>query len=794
MALSQDTAQRLIRIIESMPAQRSSADASFFGYVLSVALIAVALGSRELIGPPELGMPYLTFFPAVALAAVFGGIGPCLLATAVAAVSATYLYIPPYHALPWHFTSGTVWSNAVFLFGGAIVCVAIQAMHSYFKNFRHANERLDENRKLLHALIEGMTDAIFVKDAAGRYRLFNQAAARIAGKNPDDIIGKDDTFLFAAAGARAVMADDRSIMALGKTSTYEERIAPAGGDELVVLTTKGPLVDESGAVTGVFGISRDITQSKKAEAAILEKLAMQDQLAKIAATVPGVIYSFRLRADGTRSFPYTSAATEDFSGFKPEELKDDCAVLFALIHADDVGYVNETIEQSAHAMKPWRAEFRFRHPHKGLRWIEGHSMPQREADGSILWHGFLTDITERKQIETELIAAKQAADTANAAKSRFLAAASHDLRQPMQAINLFLNVLNRTTLSDEQKPIGQNLVTTTKALGELLDALLDISKLDAGIVKPQLVPTDIQEVFQRIESEFAALALERNLRFKLCFPQRALGLQADPKLLMGMLRNVVGNALRYTERGGILVGTRLRAACLAIQVWDTGIGIPAQHLAQIYDEFFQIDNPQRDRTRGLGLGLSIVKRLATLMDYEVDCRTRPGRGTVFEIRIPLDRALVADRLSSATHAADAIAVLPYLQGRRVVLVEDDYLVAKALEVWFAVYGMRVSSFSAGADALAHPAIMDADYYVSDFRLPGGMNGIELLDAIQIRAARPINALLITGDTAAEQIDAFAANRWQTLFKPVESSMLLLALAAMMPRETKDAAADTLATG
>lgn len=244
----------------------------------------------------------------------------------------------------------------------------------------------------------------------------------------------------------------------------------------------------------------------------------------------------------------------------------------------------------------------------------------------------------------ELQAAKETAEAATAAKSRFLAAASHDLRQPIQAINLFQDALSKTGLNAEQKRISDYLLRSVLNLGDLLNVLLDISKLDSGVitVKRQIISTD--DVFGGIDAEFAHIAAAKSLRFKLYFPSTGMSLFTDGKLLQTLLRNLVGNAIKYTNQGGILVAIRRRGDHAIIQVWDTGIGIAPDDMEAIFDEYFQVDNPERDNGKGLGLGLSIVKRLTKLMGTEVVCRSRLGKGSVFEFRLPLaDKKALAAR-------------------------------------------------------------------------------------------------------------------------------------------------------
>jgi signal transduction histidine kinase len=264
---------------------------------------------------------------------------------------------------------------------------------------------------------------------------------------------------------------------------------------------------------------------------------------------------------------------------------------------------------------------------------------QRDSFLAIYQTGLEAMVYERTEslrvANQELRVAKEAADVASQAKSRFLAAASHDLRQPLQAINLFQNALHATALNPEQKNICNYLSQASSSLGELLNTLLDISKIDGGVITPRPEIIGVHDLFGRIDTELAPLAAEKSLRFRLRYPASDIALFTDEKLLKSLLHNLIGNAIKYTEQGGVLVAVRQRGEQALVQIWDSGIGIAPEHMEAIFDEYFQVANAERDRTKGLGLGLAIVRRLAKLLDTDVVCRSRPGRGSVFEFRLPL---------------------------------------------------------------------------------------------------------------------------------------------------------------
>ena len=371
----------------------------------------------------------------------------------------------------------------------------------------------------------------------------------------------------------------------------------------------------------------------------------------------------------------------------------------------------------------------------------------------------------------ELLAAKDSADAANAAKSRFLAAASHDLRQPIHAMRLFQETLSDTALDDEQRRIADYLDLSTRNLAEILNALLDVSKLDGGIVKPRIEVVSSYSLVCKIEAEFAPLALAKGLRFKLFFPQIELMLFTDAALLYSQLRNFIDNAIKYTDSGGVLVGFRRRRGIALIQVWDSGIGIAPDQLEVIFDEYFQADNPQRDRAKGLGLGLAIAKRIGGVLGTKLRCRSRPAKGSMFEIGVPLADALQAlpNGVSSACVAGFDASVA--FAGCHVVVIEDDVMAAKAIQLALTAHGLLVALFSCAEEALADPGLENADFYIVDYRLPG-MNGIQFLDEIQKRTPRHIKATLLTGEAYHQLMQMTPPLRWKVLFKPIDSASLI----------------------
>lgn len=243
-------------------------------------------------------------------------------------------------------------------------------------------------------------------------------------------------------------------------------------------------------------------------------------------------------------------------------------------------------------------------------------------------------LRSREMLILDLAVAKEEADRASATKTRFLAAASHDLRQPIQAIDLFVHALRRSGLSETQLQITDRLGKSAASLSEVMNALLDITSIDAGMIEPKTVPVSIYDLLQRVSLELESSAQDRGLFLRVAHSGQRTMVATDPRLLAAILRNIVGNAIKYTERGGVLVGLRQRSDRVVVQIWDTGAGIAPEHVGKVFDEFFQAANEERDRSKGLGLGLAICKRLARVIGAELRLRSRQGRGTVLEISLP----------------------------------------------------------------------------------------------------------------------------------------------------------------
>jgi CheY-like chemotaxis protein/two-component sensor histidine kinase len=377
----------------------------------------------------------------------------------------------------------------------------------------------------------------------------------------------------------------------------------------------------------------------------------------------------------------------------------------------------------------------------------------------------------------ELGVKKEEAEQANAAKTRFLAAASHDLRQPMHAISLLIGILGERMRDPEVRPLVDKVQMSVHAMENLFSSLLDISKLDAGAVRPEIGEFDVGGVLRLAELNCAPQARERGIELTV-MPSTAV-VRSDPLLLERIVTNLLANAIRYTEHGRVLAGCRRGKGTLRVLVIDTGIGIHAAHIDDIFEEFFQIANPERDRSKGLGLGLSIVKRSAALLGHPLIVRSEPGKGSVFGVELPLvERARTA--LPPAVQPSEVPAGL---QNAFLLVIDDDRESRFAMETLCLQWGCHVVSAESAAEALEklEHHLRSPDLIVCDYRLRDGQTGWSAVEAVRAQAEEAIPAIIVTGDLASVDSAQLQAGGAALLHKPVNALRLKATAATLLAR-------------
>jgi PAS domain S-box-containing protein len=506
--------------------------------------------------------------------------------------------------------------------------------------------------------------------------------------------------------------------------------------------------DGTGEAQGIVGTNLDVTERKRA----------REKAEDILASIADGFYAL----DRDWRFVYFNASAESMLGKKRDEV-------VGLTIFDVFPWFRDSPLHD-HYRKAMAGQQRVAFQSQGpdiKRWAAFNVYPTSEGGVSV----YFRDISVEKATEAELVNAKAEAERANQAKSKFLAAASHDLRQPVQSLVLLLAVTERQ-VAGQAKTIEtvKMMRAAVDGLHGLLTSVLDISRLDAGVVAPVAESVDLGALVSRLATEYAQKAANMALELR-SFPRRLHAL-TDPSLLARALRNLIENALRYTPNGGIVLGVRRRGESVRIDVIDTGIGIPADKQPEIFEEFHQLHNPGRNLEMGLGLGLAIASRLASLLGAQLEVASRVGRGSRFSLTLPLaqDAAPIVDDRAAIDDP-----------GGRVLIIEDNAIVRGGLEALLRQCGYETFSAVCGEDALDLAAREDwrFDVVVADHRLGVGLSGIETAREIHRRAGRAIPVLMLTGDTDKERIVEIDASGFAILHKPVDAESLRREIARLL---------------
>jgi two-component system, sensor histidine kinase len=380
---------------------------------------------------------------------------------------------------------------------------------------------------------------------------------------------------------------------------------------------------------------------------------------------------------------------------------------------------------------------------------------------------------ERMRLQESESRARQAAESANRQKSSFLATASHDLRQPLQTLSLFNGALRRLMPGGDAADALDGQEMAIDAMSRLLNALLDISKLESGAIKPD--PTDfvVGDIFDELRHEFKSLAESKGLELKVASCDDAV--HSDPSLVVQILRNLLTNAIKYTRAGSVALQCQHEPSRVRLEVLDTGIGIPADKLRYIYDEFYQVGVPANSTRDGYGLGLSIVQRIANLLDAGLDVQSQPGKGTTFALTLPVGSApRRPSRARSETHpCAERLAA-------RVLLVEDDTAVRNATRMLLKVEGFQVMAANSMEEALQLVATdTQIDLLVTDYHLQDGKTGMDVISAVRSALNPRLKAVLLTGDTSAAIAQLSRDDHLRVASKPVNAEHLVSLLQSLL---------------
>ncbi|WP_434623442.1 PAS domain S-box protein [Azospirillum sp. B2RO_4] len=684
--------------------------------------------------------------------------------------------------------------------------------NAWLREVQQARDDAERARADYHHILQSVGDGILGVDADGRIRFVNAAATTMTGHLDLDLIGRPPSDLLAGpapeteAGLTGGQGDIAQAggaaraLALSLTDGRPRRVAcerlrrEDGGTLLVeisispMLASGKRLAPMADRIQGAVVAFRDVTARRSAEAALnlserrhrVLVQSLHDALAMTAADGGNLLANAmaeRLLDGPARALLDPTASAIDAADGQAVQTTAGRRFIDAngnRLHglppaAEAVRSGKPVVERIIGVVEGGEAT-------APTRWLRVSSHPVADQTGGVeAVVSSVADITAVKALERDL-------NVALDARERFLAAASHDLRQPVQALLLLSDLLLRESLPAGARRMAEQIQSSLGGLGGMLDGMLDISKLEAGLVAPHPETVDIAALLARLHGEFSALGEKGGQRLRLVAPP--LTMRTDPGLLERVLRNLLTNALRYAPGGRVLLGARRRGDRLQIEVWDNGIGIADQHIGRIFQDFFQVGNAARNRREGLGLGLSIARRLVTMLGGDIDVTSSLGRGSRFTVSLPLTEREVESGERADAGGSVGGSMTGGGTDRLVMLVEDDAVIRMALVLMLEDWGYRVMEAGSGAEAeQLLDSLIDAgdrpDLILADYRLPEGTTGLMVMDMVRRRLARDVPGVLLTGDTSADRLREAAGAQCALLHKPIQPARLQDTLASAL---------------
>ncbi|HSK41456.1 MAG TPA: PAS domain S-box protein, partial [Arenibaculum sp.] len=615
-------------------------------------------------------------------------------------------------------------------------------------------------------IADSLPAQVYQTDADGRTTFVNRTSLAFTGQPIDRMLALGWVDCIHPEDRERLLATGRTAIRTRQATDVEFRARDAQGQWRILLARSRPFWNTDQSFAGLIGISVDITDIKRTETRFQ---VITDAIQEV----------FWMADHAERKIHYVSPAYRRVWGRDPDRLLVDFDDWLNAIHPEDRPRVESSLRKTKES-PAFDHSYRVVRADGTVRRVRDRGWPVHGIEnGQSLMVGVAEDVTELHDAQENLRLAKEAAERASLAKSRFLAAASHDLRQPLNAMSLLIGVMRTRAGAPEFIEVANQIQQSLDAMIEMFNALLDVSKLDMGAVSVERAPIAVNTLVDRLSIDFAPMAHEKGLTFR-ALPSSVV-LDSDPTLLEQILRNLVVNAVHYTRTGGILIGVRRRAGRARIDVCDTGPGIRADELENIFEEFAQLGNPARSREQGHGIGLAIVRRAADLLGHRLEVRSVPGKGSCFSIEVPYSQAHPPIRTPSP--AAGPVSAS---ERRTLLVVEDDPLVSSAVEMFARDMGFDVVVATCLRDVMAKVAHLEAppDLILADYRLPGRGNGVQVIRALRVRFGVQIPACVVTGDLdpgilrRAEAIGVFCLRK---PVRPDDLAGLLRAAGTTFPR-------------
>jgi PAS domain S-box-containing protein len=651
--------------------------------------------------------------------------------------------------------------------------------------------------------IAGASDAYLRATGTRRGEIVGRGIFDVFPDNPDDPQASGVRNLSASLG-RALTGRAPDAMAVQRYDVRRTDAEGGGFEQRWWSPLNSPVLAEDGSVAYLLHRVEDVTEvirlrhtdleqqkrsaelrsrAEQLEADVMrraEQLQQANEQLREANAEISTLYErsqelFSLAADGIwitdleGRFTDLNRAAGQLLGCAREELiGTPIADLLAPENADRLGRLLERADVGDASFEEW-----------SLRHRDGRFVPL-EVNMKLLpggrWLAFVRDLTERNQLQEALTRARDVAVSANEVKSRFLAAASHDLRQPLQTIWGVQAALQRAWQNSEFAPQLQLLEDAVRSMDHMLSSLIDINRLEKGAILPVKRDFSMEEILPRLRSEFSYMANAKSLILNI--DQSREIARSDPMLLPVILRNLIGNAVKYTQRGTVSLRVRREDSDLCIDVIDSGPGIPAEHLQRIFDAFYQIDNPSGDHRHGVGLGLSIVQTICRLLEHTVAIESEPGRGSIFTVRLPRGHA---ENVAPEAAAGKQPPAARPTRSAKVLLIDDDLGVSRAMEMLLKMEGYEVACAATREEALERVQVdgLRPDLILCDFHFPMGVTGDQIVaDLARVLGAKP-PTIILTGDIADSHVQQAKQIADRLLPKPIDVDLLLRDISALL---------------
>jgi len=754
--------QNIVTLLDTIiPRQRGG----ITGFVLATVLVVTALLIRLAIAPVEAGLPFLTFFPAVTLAAILAGFFPAIIALVTCSFLASYLFIPPYYSLHLSFHFATFWSNSVFYIEELLVIFVVEGMYLHRQKEELSTSALKVEKTQLQLMVDNVSGfATLLLDTQGRVSSWNKGAQRLKGYAAEDVIGKSFEIFFTPEDIAT--GTPQSILDLAMQAGVHESVGwrvRKDGSRFYADMVISPLSDDQGKVTGFVKMTRDISDQHRYEQR-LNTIIRSAPVPLIMANSKGEIVLMNVQAESLFQYSKEELVGKTIEELIPQQFRN------AHIHHRE-SFMEIPVSR---AMSSGRTLF-------GKR-KNGEEFPIEVGLGAMhdqdeyLVLAAVIDVSDRKQMEALLVNAKTKSDEASLAKGEFLANMSHEIRTPMNAIIGLTQLTLDSTLDSKQRDHLQKVYRSSRALLGILDDILDYSKIEAGKLNLEMMEFSLEDVVKNVGDLFSAkiaeqglelfIEIDRNIEFQLI---------GDPLRLNQVLNNIVGNAIKFTERGEIhikvkIIGNENGKITLQFAIKDTGIGMDKVQADRLFSAFTQADTSITRKYGGTGLGLSISKRLVELMGGKISVSSTPNSGSTFTFT-----ALFGQGGKIAKPNRQEI------QAMRALVVDDQETSLEVLEHYLQTWNFDVTGTTSAEDAIELIELADRDGHpyemlIVDWKMPG-MNGLELTRLVEkeVKQGRlkhaPIIIMVTAHDREALFKEAGSVSLDGVLVKPVTPSDL-----------------------